>query len=139
MEELSKEYLYEIANHYVIISALLAGFSITFIANIIVTDTKKNIQKALLIVSAVAASSFLISLFSLTKVLALTSENYPFEINSETLLFLNKSSQWAFGLGMITISLLISLSGWTKSKAIGIITTIIGLLTFVIAQFLSRM
>lgn len=68
MEELSTEYLNKIANHYVIINALLAGFSIRFIANIIVAKTKKDIQKALLVVSTITASSFLISVFELTKI-----------------------------------------------------------------------
>jgi len=109
MGELTTEYINEIANHYVIISALLAGFSITFIANIVVTKTKKNIQNVLLTVSTITASSFLISVFALTKILGITSKNYPFEVNSETLISLYKVSGWAFGLGMLTISVLILL------------------------------
>ncbi|SEL99380.1 hypothetical protein SAMN04487910_3840 [Aquimarina amphilecti] len=139
MGEYTTEYINEIANHYILISALLGGFSITFIANIIVNKIEKNIQKALLIVATITASSFLISVFALTKILAITSKNYPFEINLVTLLTINKASEISFGIGMICISILISLSGWTKSRAVGIITTIIGLLTFVTAQILSRM
>lgn len=136
MNELQLKYANELANHLIIISALLAGFSIAFIANIIVQETKNKITKYLLIIATLTASSFLVSLFALTKILMVSSEGYPFEIDKQSFILAQTVSQTAFGIGLICILALISVSGWTKSKAIGVITTIMGLLTFIIIRIL---
>ncbi|MFD0796861.1 hypothetical protein ACFQZJ_05280 [Maribacter chungangensis] len=78
--QITSKYLNELANHFILISALLTGFSIAYIANIVVSKNKNSISNALLIIATLAACCFLISVFGLTKLLQMTTEGYPYEI-----------------------------------------------------------
>ncbi len=137
MIEMTSEYLNELANHLILISALLAGFSIAFIANLIVSKTNSRIANSLLIIATVAASCFLISVFGLTKILQMTTEGYPYEIEQKDFNLPRKISGATFMIGIVALSTIIALSGWTKSKTIGIVTTIIGILTLIIVLMIS--
>ncbi len=135
--EMTSEYLNELANNFILISALLAGFSIAYIANIIVSKNNNRISNSLLIIATVAACCFLVSVFGLTKLLQMTTDGYPLEIEQKDFDFPRKISGAAFMIGIIALSSLIALSGWMKSKTIGIITTIIGILTLIILLMVS--
>lgn len=135
--QMTSDYLNELANHFILISALLAGFSIAYIANIVVSKNNNRISNALLIIATIAACCFLISVFGLTKLLQMTTEGYPYEIEQKDFELPRKISAAAFMIGIIALSALISLSGWMKSKTIGIVTTIIGILTLIIVLMVS--
>lgn len=81
MGTMTSEYWNELANQYTLINALLAGFSILFIANLVFSSTSKRLSNYLLITSTLAASCFLISIFSMTKMVMMTTEGYPLEID----------------------------------------------------------
>ncbi len=98
-------------------------------AHIVVSKNKNRILNALLILATIAACYFLISVFGLTKLLQMTTEGYPYEIEQKDFELPRRISGAAFMIGMIALSALIALFGWMKSKAIGIVTTIIGILT----------
>lgn len=66
----------------------------------------------------------------MTKILMTTTEEYPFKIIENDLTLASTIGSLAFMLGIISLSTVIALSGWTKSKRIGFFTTIIGVLTF---------
>lgn len=137
MIEMTSEYLNELANHFILISALLAGFSIAYIANLIVSKNNSRISNSLLIIATIAASCFLISVFGLTKLLQMTTEGYPYEIEQNEYELPRKISGATFMIGIIALSALIALSGWMKSKTIGIVTTIIGISTLIIVLMVS--
>ncbi len=137
MIEMTPEYWNELANHFILISALLAGFSIAFIANLIVSDTNNRISKYLQITATIAASSFLISVFSMTTILMMTTKGYPLEIEESKFHTARIIGGVTFMIGIIALSTLIALSGWTKSKTTGILTTIIGILTLVMVLIVS--
>lgn len=131
MTDLLPEYLNKIANQLIVISSLLAGFSIAVMANLLVSNTKTKIVNSILKVTTVAASSFLVTVFAMTKIVMMTTEGYPLKFDESDLFLPKIIGFFAFVLGIITLSVLIALSGWTKSKKIGIFTTIIGVLTFI--------
>ncbi len=137
MMEMTPEYWNALANHFILISALLAGFSIAFVANLIVSDTKSRVMKYLQITATIAASSFLISLFSMTKILMMTTKGYPLKIDENTFYIPRIIGGVTFMIGIIALSTLIAISGWTKSKSMGIITTIIGILTLLTVLMVS--
>ncbi|MBU2974596.1 hypothetical protein [Zobellia sp. B3R18] len=137
MIEMTPEYWNELANHFILISALLAGFSIAFIANLIVSDTNNRISTYLQITATIAASSFLISVFSMTTILMMTTKGYPLEIEESKFHTARIIGGVTFMIGIIALSTLIALSGWTKSKTMGILTTIIGILTLVMVLIVS--
>lgn len=134
---MSLEYWNQLANHFILISALLAGFSITFIANLIVTETKNKISNYLLIAATIAASCFLVSVFAMTKILLMSTQGYPFEVEENAFKFPRIIGGVSFIFGIISLSTLIGISGWTKSKRMGLFTTLIGILTLIIVLLVT--
>lgn len=131
MTDLLPEYLNKVANQLIVISSLLAGFSIAVLANLLVSNLSSKIINWILRVTTIAASSFLITVFAMTKIVMMTTEGYPLKVVSGDLFLPKIIGFLAFITGIIMLSVLIALSGWTKSKKIGIFTTIIGVITFV--------
>ena len=131
MLELQPEYLNKIANQLIVICSLLSGFSIAVMANLLVVKSEERIMGYILKVTTVAASCFLITLFAMTKLLMMTTEGYPFKIASGDLDLPKIVGFGSFILGIFSLSLLIALSGWTKSKRTGVFTTVVGVITLI--------
>jgi hypothetical protein len=62
----------------------------------------------------------------------MTTNGFPFKVENADLALPKIIGFIAFILGIIALSVLIALSGWTKSRKTGIFTTIIGVLTFIV-------
>jgi len=131
MLELQPEYLNKIANQLIVISSLLSGFSIAVLANLLVTKSEEKILNYILKITTIAAACFLVTVFAMTKIVMMTTEGYPLAMESGDLNFPRNLGFGTFILGIISLSLLIVLSGWTKSKRTGIFTTTIGILTLI--------
>ncbi len=129
MQEISFEYWQQLAEQTILISSLLGGFSIAVIANLLVAQLEKKISKNIMVVSTLAACSFLICLFSMTKLRLMTTEGYPIEVLQEDLNQPRIIGSIFFFLGIFWLITMIALSGWTQSKRLGIFTTAIGILT----------
>jgi len=129
MLELPPEYLNKVASQVIMISSLLSGFSIAIIANLLVYKSDKKILNTILKATTIAAGSFLVAVFAMTKIVMLTTEGYPFNFTQSYLTLPKLIGLFAFILGIISLTSVIALSGWAKSKRIGIFTTVIGILT----------
>ncbi|BDD05495.1 hypothetical protein [Aureibacter tunicatorum] len=127
---LSLEYLNGLANQILLISSLLGGFSIAIVSNLLTDKTKGQITNRIFQVTTLAAGSFLVSVFAMTKIVMMTTKGYPENISSETLETSNIIGSISFLLGITFLCFVIVLSGWTKSKQLGIFTTIVGIITF---------
>jgi len=132
MVELSLEYMNRLADHLIVISSLLGGFSIAVVANLITYESNNRYIIYLLKAATIAAGCFLATVFSMTKILMMTTPGYPLDIVESDLFIPKTIGVIAFIFGIISLSIIISLSGWTKSKRIGIFTTIVGVLTFLL-------
>ena len=132
MTELTFEYWNKLADQIILISSLLSGFSIAVLANILISDTNTRISRYIMICATLAACSFLITLFSMTKILMMTTNGFPFKITENDLMLPRIIGGSLYFLGILSLITMISLSGWTKSKKIGRFTTSIGILTFVL-------
>ena len=126
------EYWNKLADQIIVISSLLGGFSIAMIANFLVSDTKTRLARNIMKTSVLAASSFLASVFAMTKVLMMTTEGFPFKITEGDLRIPTLIGSMAFVFGIMSLITMISLSGWTKSKKTGLFTTVVGILTFIL-------
>ncbi|MEM6802301.1 MAG: hypothetical protein AAF696_12910 [Bacteroidota bacterium] len=130
--EVSFEYWNKLADQTVVISSLLAGFSITVIANIIVSKSNTRISNIILGISTLAACLFLISIFAMTLVLLKTTPGYPFEVEEIEFRQARVIGSLTFFLGIASLIAMISLSGWTKSKKMGWLTTVLGIVTSIL-------
>ncbi len=137
IENMSFEYWNKLADQLIMISSLLSGFSIAVIANILVSETKTRLIKHIMKSAVLAASFFMVSLFSMTKVLMMTTDGFPLNMTEGDLMTASLIGGTTFFLGIISLITMIALSGWSKSKKMGIFTTVVGALTLILILFMS--
>lgn len=132
MMELSLEYMNKFASQTQFISALLCGFSLTVL---VLLYDKKGTGKFLVPLfrfSILATGAFLVSIFAMTNIFMMTTEGFPLAVESADLIFPNLLGGIAFLIGIVSITIIISLIGWAKSKPLGIFSTVIGGLTLIL-------
>ena len=134
--EITFEYWNKLASQTITMSSLLAGFSIAVIANFLVSELNTKLSKYIMAAAVLAACLFLISLFAMTSVVLMTTEGFPIKtVTQDDIRFPRLTGGFSFIFGIISLLAIVSLAGWTKSKKLGIFTTIIGALTFIFILF----
>ncbi len=124
------EYWNELAKQTILISSLLSGFSITVVANLLVSDKNDKLFNRILKSATLSAGCFLISVFAMMQIsMTTTPGGYLKNVTENDFLVPRIIGVIAFIIGLFSLSVMISLSGWTKSKKVGIYTTVIGILT----------
>lgn len=137
MDEISFSYLNKLAEQTITISSLLGGFSIAVIANLLTSDLKTKLNKYFVAASTLSACFFLITVFAMTNLLLKTTTGFPLKVDQSSLEIPKLIGATSFYLGIISLLTLISLSGWTKSKKLGIFTTTIGIITLIITILMT--
>jgi phage shock protein PspC (stress-responsive transcriptional regulator) len=132
MIEMPFSYWNDLANQMIITSALLSGFSIAIVANLLVYNSDRRLIRIILKIATAAAGFFLISLFAIQSIAIKTSDSYPFELTHSAIQFPRIIGGIALMLGIIALCSIIALSGYTKSKHTGVFTTMIGIVTLII-------
>ncbi len=130
--KLSFEYWNKLAEQTVFISALLGGFSIAVIVSLLYNEKTNRLSRNLFRAAIIAAASFLVSVFSMTKIIMITSPGFPFKVTKAMLSFPRIVGSASLLIGVISLMTIIALSGWTKSRRMGIFTTTIGGLGFIL-------
>lgn len=130
--EVTFEYWNKLSTQTIFISSLLGGFSIIVIANLLISEVKTRLSKYIMVIATLAASLFLVSIFAWTAIMMMTTVGYPKKVVSSDLIYPRIIGGITFLFGIISLLSMISLVGWTKSKKLGIITTIIGVLSLVL-------
>jgi hypothetical protein len=131
MIELPLDYMNKLASQTQFISALLCGFSLTVL---VLLFEKKNSDRVMINIfrfAILATGAFLVSIFSMTNIYIVTIEGYPFQTKSSDLVLPRILGVVSFFIGIISITIIISLFGWTKSKSLGQFSTAIGVLTLI--------
>ncbi|WP_348702832.1 hypothetical protein [Tenacibaculum sp. 190524A02b] len=124
------EYWNELAKQTILISSLLSGFSITVVANLLVSDKNNKLFNRILKSATLSAGCFLITVFAMMQISMMTTPGgYLKNVTENDFLVPRIIGVIAFFIGLFSLSIMISLSGWTKSKKVGIYTTVIGILT----------
>ena len=131
--EITLEYWKELAKQTVLISSLLSGFSITVVANLLVSDKNDKLMKRILKFATLSAGCFLVSVFAMIQIsMMTTSGGYLKNVTANDFFVPRIIGTITFMIGLFSLSVMISLSGWTKSKKVGIYTTVIGILTLLL-------
>ena len=131
MAELPMEYWNQLARQFVFICALLGGFSLSVLASFLGKELTNKYLINIFRAAAVAAGSFLIAIFSMTQVLMMTTEGFPFAVTAGDMLLPRTIGVFTFIMGIISMLIIVSLAGWTKSKSLGRFTTIIGIVSLI--------
>ncbi len=129
MTSLSFEYWNKLASQLIVISSLLGGFSLSVIIPLIETKTDSKAMNYIFRSVVVSTASFLVSIFAMTKILMITSQGFPFKVTDGDLVFPRIVGTVSFIVGILSIVVILTLSGWTKSSAMKRFTLLVGLLT----------
>ena len=132
MSELSLEYWNQLANQLIFISALLGGFTLTMITSLSNFKAEKRTSNLLFNFTIVAASAFLVTIYAMTKIMMMTTKGFPVKIEESEILFPRLIGSITFLLGTLSLFIIISLAGWTKSKKLGMFATTIGILALIL-------
>ncbi len=130
--------LHTISTQIILICTFLAGFSATILSSFVTKKNTDMISNVIILSLLVSTCAMIISLFLLTNVFILTTEGIksglsPAELSDQ----FNTSVKVVF-VGLGAFLTFISLSGWLNSRWMGVITTIIGILTFVTIWLVLR-
>ncbi|WP_338764814.1 hypothetical protein WAF17_00360 [Bernardetia sp. ABR2-2B] len=124
------EYWNTLANQTLMVSSLLSGFSITVVANLLVADKKSKIMDSILKLATISAGCFLVSVFAMTQISMMTTAGGTLKITTTNdFLVPRVIGVSTFMIGLFSLSAILSLSGWVKSRRTGIFTTIVGIVT----------
>ena len=130
MTQLSPDYWNALAGQLIVISSLLAGFSLSLIFSL--PENKSTIMSYLFRAAVTATASFLVSIFAMTKILMLTNKGFPFKLTAESLIFPRIAGIVSFIIGILSVVLILALSGWVKSENSKWFTTAVGLITLIL-------
>lgn len=130
--ELPYEFLNKMAQQLITINSLLGGFSIAIVANLIVYKSDARITRGILKTATIAAGCFLVSLISTTKIVMMTTPGFPIVVGDADLEIPKMISFICYLLGILALSVVIAMSGWTKSRSTGIFTTVVSIVTFIL-------
>lgn len=132
MEKISFEYWNELTTQFLLINSLLAGFSITIVATLLVYDSKSKIVNTIFRIATFSVLCFIVAIFANTTLKMMTTTGYPLEFKENKFFTARVVAGVSFLLGIISMISMMSLSGWVKSKKIGWFTTLIGVVAFII-------
>lgn len=127
MSELPLEYLNQLSRQMLFISALLGGFSLTVVVMLMQNKDMGRLMMNLFRLAIVSTGSFLLAIFSFTRIIILTTEGCPLPLPSRDFNMPRTVGSLCFLLGILAVILILVLAGWTKSKKMGWFTTVIGI------------
>ena len=130
--EITLEYWNELAKQTLLITSLLSGFSITIVANLLVSDKNDKLTNRILKSATLSAGCFLVTVFAMVHIIMTTTPGgYIKNVSINDFQNARIIGILTFMIGLFSLSAMIGLSGWTKSKKMGIFTTTIGILTLI--------
>ncbi|MGB1206365.1 MAG: hypothetical protein ACPG5B_11995 [Chitinophagales bacterium] len=131
--EITLEYWNELAKQTILISSLLSGFSITVVANLLVSDKNDKLTNRILKLATLSAACFLVTVFAMMQISMMTTPGgYLKNVVVSDFIVPRIIGILTFTIGLFSLTTMIALSGWTKSKEVGRFTTTIGILTLIL-------
>jgi hypothetical protein len=130
--EISIEYWNKLAAQTILISSLMSGFSITVMVSLIIYNSENKYANYTLKAAMVASGSFLVAIFSFTKMVMMTTPGFPIPFTPDDLLMPRLIGFFCLLSGIISLCVFLSFLGWIKSRKMGIFSTTIGVITFVL-------
>ncbi|MAX78547.1 MAG: hypothetical protein CL843_00025 [Crocinitomicaceae bacterium] len=131
--QITLEYWNELAKQTILISSLLSGFSITVVANLLVSGKNDKLTNRILKSATLSAGCFLVTVFAMVQISMMTTpRGFQEDVTAQDFFLARIIGMLTFMMGLFSLTVMISLSGWTKSKKIGRFTTTIGIVTLVL-------
>ena len=130
MESHAAEFLGEIARQLASVSAFLGGFAATFLGILLQSQSARRHVGWAAGAAAVASASFMIAVIVGTLVALVVNPGAPQNFATpEFLPWARRILVGSFALGIYANLLSLGLSGWIRSRALGIVTSAAALLS----------
>lgn len=131
--EITLEYWNELGKQILLITSLLSGFSITIVANLLVSDKNDKLTNRILKSATLSAGCFLVSVFAMVNIIMTTTPGGSIKnVSLDDFQVARTVGVVTFMVGLFSLCIMIALSGWTKSKKVGIYTTVIAIITLLL-------
>jgi hypothetical protein len=135
MEAVKAEYLAEIGRQIAFLSAFLGGFAASFLGILLQSQNSRRYVGWAAGAAAISSASFILAVISWTAVALVLHPGAPPGVAKPTFLPQVHSLIFVtFGIGIYGILLSLGLSGWIRSRALGIVTSIAALLSGIIVS-----
>lgn len=125
----------EFFRQFAFINALLGGFAFSFLGVLLSSQTKHRVVGAAIAITAGAAACFIIATLGAT-FSAAAAANAGAAALPASIVGLRKPMSLIFLGGVFFLLVSLGLSGWLRSRNLGLVTTLIALLTAVGAFFM---
>jgi hypothetical protein len=133
------EYLAEIGRQIAFLSAFLGGFAANFLGILLQSANSRRYAGWAAGAAAVASASFILAVISGTAVALVLHPGAPPDVAKPTFLPQVRALIFAtFGIGIYGILLSLGLSGWIRSRALGVVTSVAALLSAIIVSLFVR-
>jgi hypothetical protein len=139
--DLKSSYVLAVAEHLSFVSAFLGGVSATILFSLIIFSSSSRLVSLVIAASALAACSLLVAVVASWRLSIGLHPDLPFVADPKKLIVLWHSMISGYSLGLMSLISCIGLSGWIRSKRLGIITSmiaVIAILFFLTTSIYSR-
>ncbi|MGH8093278.1 MAG: hypothetical protein ACREIF_07395 [Chthoniobacterales bacterium] len=139
IEPVKAEFFSEIGRQIGFLSAFLGGFAATFLGILLQSPNSRRHVGWAAGAAAVAAASFMVAVIAGTLVVIVLHPGAPPDIAApEFLPFVRTVILAAFALGIYSNLLSLGLSGWIRSRQLGIVTSLAAFISAVIVSLFVR-
>ncbi|WP_343862532.1 hypothetical protein [Aliiglaciecola litoralis] len=133
MQPLSNNYLIDLAGQLAFLSAFLGGFSATFLVTLLVADSSKRITNWVVGSTAISACCFIVAVISFVMISSVLHPGTPSNVYSEEGINTARVvSILGFSFGILMLLASVAMSGWIRSKKVGICTSCISFIAIVL-------
>lgn len=135
--ELKASYVLAVADQLSFVSAFLGGVSATILFSVIMLSDDRRSLSLVIAASALSACSLLISVVAAWRLSIGLHPDLPFVPDFQKLRLLWNCMIAGYSLGILSLITSIGLSGWIRSKRLGLITSVIAVLTIIFFSMTS--
>ena len=123
IQELPPEYLSALARQFGFLGAFLGGVSATLFVTLLTLATPSKVVRWAIGLAAVAAAAFIVTAYMSVGVVANTHPGSPTQGADTSFKTLQILMSLSFAVGILTLLGAIGVSGWSRSKTLGYVTS----------------
>lgn len=129
MQTLAADYIAELGRQLATLSAFLGGFAAAYLATLLGADRSSRVVGAAAAGAAIAAGAFIVAVVAATLVVMAAHPNAPAALAGGSQATMARAvAALAFGVGIYALLASLGLSGWVRSRRLGLLTGAVAVL-----------
>ncbi len=126
--ELHPEYLAALARQFGFLGAFLGGVSATLFVTLLTLAKPSRVVRWAIGLAAVAAVAFIVTAYMSVGVIANSHPNAPPQMAGNSIVIVQVTMSLSFAIGSLALLAAIGVSGWSRSRVLGIVTSVVAFL-----------